>query len=172
MAPPPPGPGPHDPNFPGGPPQPYPNQMPSPQPSDMTAVPPTAAGGYYDPRYSMVKPPLMDPSVNAVSSMTSPTIGGISPTNSPPPGVYPAVAGMGAMHAVHGTPSPPPPGQMGPPPPHMQQQHAPGVGMGAGPAPPAPFGSAYQGGGAPPSGVVELPTQRGDGQVYEMDSGR
>lgn len=142
--------GPAGPGFMGGPPggphglPAYGNpQQPTPPP-DMAAL---AAGGY-DPRYSMAKPPA-----SPVHPMQSPHMS-VSPSGSPAP-VYPGhMQGMG---------TPPPPQQfqqpynMGPTPPPPQQNG------GYVPYPGPPMQQQQ-----PQHAAVELPTQRGDGQVHEL----
>ncbi len=134
----------------------YSNQMQSPG-SDMSSTPGGAAG-FYDPRYSMVKPPMAT-QVDPMQPPTSPQFT-VSPSQSPPPLYNPAMQPMGPPpHQQYGN-TPPPHQQYGnTPPPHQQYGNTP---------PPhvqqnAPYGYQPQ----PNHHVAELPTQRGDGQVYE-----
>ncbi|KAK4133865.1 hypothetical protein BT67DRAFT_449958 [Trichocladium antarcticum] len=131
----------------------YPNQMQSP---DMSSTAGGAAGGFYDPRYSMAKPPMATQADPMQPPPMSPPFS-VSPSQSPPP-VYNSAAQQ------YGN-TPPPHQQYGHTPPPQQQQQQYGQ-----PMPPqqqhAPYG--YQGQPAQPHHhVAELPTQRGDGQLYE-----
>ncbi|KAJ4287511.1 hypothetical protein N0V88_007611 [Collariella sp. IMI 366227] len=142
---------------------PYPNQAPPPNMSPMSGA---TAAGPYDPRYSMIKPPMAT-SVSPMQGEPMNTMGAY-PVNSPPPEMfYPGMQqpGMG----------------MGPPPPHQ------GMGMGTplppmmnmaptpSPPPPQPYVPPPQPYG-PSQGQyqayhpqpMELPTQRGDGQAHEL----
>jgi hypothetical protein len=138
---------------------PYPNQTP---PPNMAAMP-------FDPRYSIAKPP----GATTVDPMQTNSPMPISPSGSPPPiyhhqmqsmGNVPAGVGMGigmgtppppGQQMAMGTPSPPPMG-MGTPPPGQGPNNGPYMAY-----QPAPHMQ-------PADGAVELPTQRGDGQVHEL----
>jgi hypothetical protein len=117
-----------------------------------------AAGGY-DPRYSMAKPP---------GSPVHPMHGG-----SPPP---PGQMSPHMSVSPNGSPAPvyPPHMQgMGTPPPQQQYQQQQPYNMGPTPPPPQ---QQQNGGYVPYPGppmqqqhaAVELPVQRGDGQVHEL----
>ncbi|KAH6617606.1 hypothetical protein F5144DRAFT_396976 [Chaetomium tenue] len=153
------------PGFMGGPPggphglaPPYgsPNpQQPTPPP-DMAAMAAVGAGagaGAYDPRYSMAKPPA-SPVHPMHPSQMSPHMS-VSPSGSPAP-VYPP--------HMQGTPPPQHP--------YPQQQQQQPYNMG--PTPPPPQNGGYVPYPGPPMpqqqqhAAVELPTQRGDGQVHEL----
>ncbi|AEO64764.1 uncharacterized protein THITE_127746 [Thermothielavioides terrestris NRRL 8126] len=136
---------------PGGPGA-YPSQPPPPD---------TAAGapGAFDPRYSMAKP-AMAAGVMPASPMTQP--------GSPPPVYYPQ------MQQQQGISPSPPPQQgmgMGTPPPQQMQMHTPPPPQNGGYVPyPGPQQQQMQMHQMPPPqfGSVELPTQRGDGQLHEL----
>ncbi|KAL2134481.1 hypothetical protein VTI74DRAFT_11664 [Chaetomium olivicolor] len=136
---------------------PSPNQSPPPNMSPTPGAPGAAA---FAPHYTMMKPPM----ATTVSPMQGPpmTPVTVSPTGSPSPQTYhpsmqpgmgmanvPPAQGMGMgvgtpppMTGMAPTPSPPPP-----------QPYVPPNGL----------YQAYQ-----PHHAVELPTQRGDGQVHEL----
>ncbi|KAK4233911.1 hypothetical protein C8A03DRAFT_19098 [Achaetomium macrosporum] len=135
---------------------PYPNQTPPPNMAGMHHAP-----GAYDPHYSMVKPPM----ATMVSPMQPPPMSpdpmGISPSHSPAPAYHTQMQAMapppGHM-AMGSTPSPPPHHSMGGTPPPQ------------GPFPPNGPYVPYPGPKQQQAqfGAVELPTQRGDGQVHEL----
>ncbi|KAK3305114.1 uncharacterized protein B0T15DRAFT_188770 [Chaetomium strumarium] len=137
---------------------PYPNQ---PSPPNMASMPGTP--GAFDPRYSMVKPPMATTVSSMQGSHMSPDPMGISPANSPSPVYHTQMHAMAPIPGQMGmgTPSPPPPHHSmggGTPPPqgHFAPQNGPYV--------PYPGPQKQE----PHFGAAELPTQRGDGQVHEL----
>lgn len=158
VAPPPPGPGFMQP--PGQ--SPYPNQAPPPNMSPMSGV---TAAGPYDPRYSMMKPPMAT-SVSPMQGQPLSSMGGFP--DSPPPQMY----HPGMQQPGMGMAAPPPHQGMGmgtPSPPMMNMAPTPS------PPPPQPYVPPPQPYG-PPQGQyqayhpqpMELPTHRGDGQAHEL----
>ncbi|KAK4119277.1 hypothetical protein N657DRAFT_659132 [Parathielavia appendiculata] len=142
---------------------PYPNPTPPPNMAGMPHSP-----GSFDPRYSMMKPA----GATAVDSMQGPPhaasgdfrASDVSPGSSPSPVYHPQMQSMGAVPSADGmrmNMGTPPPAQhmgMGTP---LPPQNGPYVPY---PGPQVQHHQQQQHG----HGAVELPTQRGDGEVHEL----
>ncbi|KAK3898359.1 hypothetical protein C8A05DRAFT_38055 [Staphylotrichum tortipilum] len=145
------------------PPAPYPPTQP---PMGMAPGPPST----FDPAYSMsAKPPALYGGVPL-------TPGAVSPGGSPPPVYQPQMQAMGVVPGMGmGTPPPHGMGMATPPPQHMMATPPPQHGMGTPPPQQGGYYAPYPGQQQAPQGypqqqpaAVELPTQRGDGQVHEL----